>query len=80
MWHYSTREEWKLGRREKCRWTNSSGMERDQLYLFSSLRVLTGSPSCMRKGGGGDMRQEAMGSGRQSAVRGQELRRVDRLS
>lgn len=50
---------------------NSSGMDGDQFSLFPFLRVLTGSPSWVRTGGGGDMRQEALGSGRQSTARGQ---------
>lgn len=54
----------------KCRWINSGGMDRDQFGLFSFLYVRTDSPSCTRKGGGGDMPLEALGSGRQSTVSG----------
>lgn len=45
-------------------------MDRDQFGLFSFLYVRTDSPSCTRKGGGGDMPLEALGSGRQSTVSG----------
>lgn len=49
----------------------ASRMDKDQFSLFSFLYVPTSSPSWIRKGGGGSMQWESLGSGKLSRGRGQ---------